>query len=284
MSESVITVRDFFDLPQPGSPEESSPRWQTLRQWMSEELQGANSSAMDNVGAKIGELFEVPISDIFVASWKSTDAIKQLLEESRKAPDAVTSLELADHTIKSQHHPHIEVKTRSASTKKIAFSVRLLFKLKGFSLRVQDGAIREMHSGPCEVEGTLEYQGLAVAEKKLAPIKLPATVALEGSEKVEVKESKPLKTPPSEEVEKAPEKTPEKAPPLEPPKPQLKPPMWSAPVKQQPISPAPDAPKLTPPVKVTAKITEAAREQTITEVPAEPAMVEEEEEREVFVL
>jgi hypothetical protein len=273
MSDSVVTVRDVFELPQPGSPEESSPRWQTLRQWMSEEVKGIKASAMPDVAAKIAELLEVPISDIFLASWKRTDVITELLEESRKTPDAVTSLELADHTINSQHHPHIEIRGKNASLKKIEFKLRLLFKLKGFRLRIQDGAIREMQSGPCEVQGTLEYQGLTVAEKKLAPIKLPATVTLEGSRNIDDKKLAPKKAPAAVSSDKVSDKVTS-----------FEGPKLNAPKRQQPISTVSDAPKLTPPVKITAKVTETVREPKMLEVNEELPKVHEEEEREQFVL
>jgi hypothetical protein len=274
MSDSVVTVRDVFELPQPGSPEESSPRWQTLRQWISEEVKGIKASAMPDVAAKIAELLEVPISDILLASWKRTDVIKELLEESRKTPDAVTSLELADHTINSQHHPHIEIRGKNASLKKIEFKLRLLFKLKGFRLRIQGGAIREIQSGPCEVQGTFEYQGLTVAEKKLTAIKLPATVTLEGSKIEDQNLSLPKAA-----VGVSSTNASEKVTPMEFPK-------LNAPTRQQPTSPVPDAPKLIPPVKVTTNITEAVREPKIVEVRNEVPKVqeEEEEEREQFVL
>ena len=230
MPDSAITVREVFDLPQPGSPEESSPRWQTLREWMGQEVKGIKSAAMPDIAAKIAELLEVPIPAIFVTSWKKSDAIGKLLDESRGTPDAKMHLELAEHTINSQHRPHIEIRIKNTTVKKIEFTLRLQFKLKGFILRIQNGSIKEMQTGTCEVKGTLEYQGLAVVEKKLAPINLPVTIPLEGF----------LHT----EVTKLPEKvlpggtTSEESASLEPPR-------KSAPVEKPQVSPALSAPTLT---------------------------------------
>jgi len=301
MADSVVTVRDVFDLPHAGSPEESSPRWQTLRQWINEELQGVKRSAFDDVSAKIEELLEIPITDIFLASWKRTDAIKDLLEESRKAPDSITSVELGDHSIKSQHHPHVEVRNRNGSSKKVGFTLRLLFKLKGFSLRIQNGSITAMQSGPCEMQGALEYQGLAVAERKNAAIDLPPTVALDGPGNVDVKESVSEKASNNGSGEKPAQK---QALPLEPPR-------REAPVKQQrealaekpPVPNVPEAANLTPALGMTAPVFETASKTGLdpdvgkvspavatasqskgSGSPADPATTEAEEEREVFVL
>ena len=128
MSDS-ITVREVFDLPEPGSPAESSARWQTFRQWIGEEVKGIKSAAMPDIATKIAELLEVPIPGIFVTSWKKSDAIRELLDESRKAPDAVMHLELAEHAINSQHKPYIEIRIKNTTVKKIEFTLKLLFKL-----------------------------------------------------------------------------------------------------------------------------------------------------------
>lgn len=280
MADSVVTVHDVFDLPHPGSPEESSPRWQTLRQWISEELQGVKTSAFDDIGAKIGELLDIPVTDVFLASWKRTDAIKELLEESRKVPDAITSVELSDHTIKTQHHPHIEVRTRNGPPKRIEFRLRLLFKLKGFSLQIQNGSINELQSGPCEMQGTLEYQGLAVAEKKAASIDLPLTVTLETPARVEGKEATTGKMSSNGSGERFTEK---KATPASP-KPEV-------PVKQPGVVPekptvmnVSDAATSTPARgELEPELTETARETGASEAPVGVA-TEPEEEREVFVL
>ncbi|HKO62428.1 MAG TPA: hypothetical protein VJV03_14790 [Pyrinomonadaceae bacterium] len=262
MADSVVTVRDVFDLPHPGSPEESGARWQSLRQWMNEELPDTKSSTMDDIGARIEQLLEIPLRDIFVASWKETDAIKDLLAESRTAPAAITNVELADHSIKSLHHPHIEVRQKKATSKKIEFTLRLLFKLQGFRLRIQNGLIKEVRSGRCEMQGTLEYQGLTVAEQKNVPISLPAVIATGDARKADVAKPEPVpvsiqKPPEPKQVEKA----------------------GHSPVSEQ--EPSPDAASFIPPTKITPKINEGVAATTDVASPSEP---QPEEDREVLVL
>lgn len=268
MSNSAPTVREVFDLPQPGSPEESSPRWQTLRQWMSEEVKGIKTAAMPDIGAKIAELLEVPIPDILVASWKKTDALRDLLDESRKTPDAVMSLELGEHTINSQHRPHIEIRIKNLPGKKIEFTLKLLFKLKGFILRIQNGAIREMQAGTIDMKGSLEYQGLTIAEKKLAPVNLPGTISLESFTRIVEEKLLPRTT----------HEAPTSASFVEPPS-QLEPAKIHAPILERPII-SPEAPKLIPPVKLNATQNEPLPESVRPETPPS----KEEEEREEFVL
>lgn len=303
MVDSVVTVRDVFDLPHSGSPEESSPRWQSLREWLNEDLAAVKSPALEDIRSTIEELLNIPVGDIFVASWKETDAIKKLLEESRTSPEALTNVELADHTIKSKHHPHIEVRQKKGTSKKIEFALRLLFSLQGFSLRIQNGLITEIRTGPCEMQGTLQYQGLAVAEQKNGPIKLPEVIVFNHGKKIEVTQSGPGKLATPATGQKPPlESTstdPGPAPPLIAPQviataappatgePQViemtAPPHMSAPEE---VQLSPDFSSLIPPRKITARTTEIGPPPKVSDLPPDdvPTETTDEEEREVFVL
>lgn len=177
MSKSSTTVREVFELPEPGA--EGSDNWKTFKSKVSNEVKGIKTAAMPDLAKKVAELFEIPIPDIFLTSWKKAGGIQTLLEESRKAPETAMHAELGDHTINSQHRPHIEIRIQNKSVKKLEFTLNLVFNLKGFVLKIQDGRIREMQTGSCEVRGKMEYQGLVIADKKLAPITLPGVISLE---------------------------------------------------------------------------------------------------------
>jgi hypothetical protein len=64
--------------------------------------------------------------------------------------------------------------------KKIDFLLSILFKLKGFVLKIKDGKIEEIQTGNCQIEGTFKYQDITLARKELSPIKLPGTIPVNG--------------------------------------------------------------------------------------------------------
>jgi hypothetical protein len=173
------TVRDIFALPDPGKTEDAPAGWAAFQEKMSKEVKGIKTAALPDLAQKMGELFDIPIPNIFLTSWKKANVLHDLLEESKKTPEKVMELELGEHTINSQHKPHIEVRIQNTTVKKLEFVLRLVFKIKGFVLKIQDGAIREMRTGVCDARGTMEYQGLIIAEKKLAPIQLPTLITFE---------------------------------------------------------------------------------------------------------
>jgi hypothetical protein len=171
------TIREIFVLPEPGSAEQSEG-WKKFQAKIGREVKGINTASMPDMVAKVRELFDIPIPDIFLTSWTKANVLQNYLDESQKDPETVMELELAEHTINSQHRPHIEVSIQNTPVKRIEFVLRLIFRLKGFVLKIQNGAIKEMRTGRCDARGTLEYQGLVIAEKMLAPITLPGVVTV----------------------------------------------------------------------------------------------------------
>ena len=180
MSDATITLREVFEVPNSGAaPQKAGDGWKKFQDRVTREVKGIKTAAMPDVTRKFAELLDIPLPNIFLASWKKADSLQTLLAESVKTPEAVSSLELAEHTINSLHKPWVEVKLQGTTVKKIEFTVRLAFQLKAFVLKIQNGSIKEMQTGSCEAKGTVEYEGLTILEKKLAPIVLPGTIPLE---------------------------------------------------------------------------------------------------------
>ena len=176
-AESPVTIRDVFDLPKAGEKDLQPKRWQAVQDRIKKEVKDVKfPAALHDLAPKICELFNVPLPDVMVTSWKKASELQALLEKSRNSPDEVMYLELAAHSINSEHKPHLEMRIKEMPVKKIEFLVKLVFNLKGFVLKVKGGAIQEIQTGACEVKGTISYAGQVIAEKKLSPIKLPGSI------------------------------------------------------------------------------------------------------------
>lgn len=176
------TVRELFSLPDKET-DPSDERWEAFREKLSEEVKGVKWTAeMPDLAQKICELLDISLPNVFVAAWKKAKELQTVLEKSKENPDEVTYLELTEHTLTSEHKPSLDVRLHGATVKKIALDVSLGFKLRGFVLKIQDGAIREMQTGHCEAKGTIKYGTLPIAEKKLAPVKLPFSIPIRAGE------------------------------------------------------------------------------------------------------
>lgn len=177
MAEPTVTLREVFELPKDDEPDQQPDRWKAVQERISKEVEDVKLPAkMQDLGPKICELFDVPLPNILVTSWKKVGSLTAILEKSRNSPDEVMYLELAQHSINCEQKPHIEMRIKDLPVKKIEFIVKLLFNLKGFVLKVQGGAIQEMQTGACEVKGTISYAGQVIVEKKISPITLPGRI------------------------------------------------------------------------------------------------------------
>jgi hypothetical protein len=167
----------MFSIPQDGAADRSSDRWKTFQGRISKEVSGIKwKASMPDLVAKIGELFDIEIPSLFLISWRKAIEIRAALDESRRTPDQVSYVGLAEHTASSEHHPYIDVRIENATVKKIEFTVRVSFKLNGFVLKIQQGVIKEIITGTCQAQGTIEFEGLTLAEKKLEPVTLPGSI------------------------------------------------------------------------------------------------------------
>ena len=99
--------------------------------------------------------------------------IQEALEESRKSPEEVIVLDLAEHEITNEFHPNIEIRIAGLPLpKKIEFKVQIVTALKGINLKIQAGTITEIQAGSCDFKGKIKYEDLTIAEKKVGPIEI----------------------------------------------------------------------------------------------------------------
>ena len=174
------TLREFFGIPEKAS-DGGDDEWQAFQKKLAEETQGIKwTAAMPDLGSKIGDLLDIKIHDMLLTAWKKVEAVRQALEESKQTPDKASYLDLAEHSIDYETKPFINVKIKRTSVKKLTLAVAVNLKVKGFGLKVQNGLIRELQAGKCEGKGTIKYEKLTIAEKKLGPIKFPFTIAVPG--------------------------------------------------------------------------------------------------------
>jgi hypothetical protein len=178
VDEPAPTLGQVFSLPEKeGDP--SDDRWQAFQDKVNSEVKKIKWTAtMPDLAPKVCELLNIKIPDVLITAWKKVKDIQAIMEKSKKTPDETVYLELAQHTIKSEHKPSIDVKIKGATVKKIEMVIQLGFDLKGFLLKIQNGAIKEVQTGQCEAKGTIKYGGLTVAERKLQPLKLPFSIPI----------------------------------------------------------------------------------------------------------
>ena len=180
MSETLTTVSDLFPVTDEAKQKDShDDNWKKFKEKITKEIKGVKWTASKlEIFEKITQLLDIKIPSIFLSSWKKSDEIKKILEESAASPEEKFEINLSEHSITSDHKPYIEVMFKNMPVYKIEFDLNLSFKLDGFSIKIQNGNIYGIDSGVCKAQGTLSWEKIQLLEKKLEPIKLPGTILL----------------------------------------------------------------------------------------------------------
>jgi|SRR5882672_666322 len=179
MAESTTTLRQIFSIPADDDQNKAPDGWKTFQEALSKDLKTIKGVvSISELASKIGGLFDIKLPDLLVGFWKKAEDLQSVLAESRREPEELRYLDLADHSISSEHHPYLDLKVRNASLKRIEFAIKLQFTLQGFVLQIQDGRITHVKTGQCEVGGTVEYEGLTILKREAAPIDLPESLTL----------------------------------------------------------------------------------------------------------
>jgi hypothetical protein len=174
MSDSSLNLRRLFSFPDPAAKTPPSNQWQGFQSRLGREIKTIKwPAAMPDLASKVGELFNVELPDLLVSSWKKARELQEALEESRKSPEEVIVLDLAEHEIANEYHPYIEIRIAGMPLpKKIEFKVQIVTTLKGINLKIQAGTITEIQAGSFDFEGKVKYQDLTIADKKGGPMEL----------------------------------------------------------------------------------------------------------------
>lgn len=181
MSENLPSVNDevFLFTKETQAKKSSDENWKLFKEGVAKEIKGIKWVASKfDIAEKVAELLDIKIPSIFLSSWRKSDEIKKLLDQSAKSPEEKFEVNLSEHTITSEHKPYIEVMVKNMTVYKIEFDLNLSFILHGFILKIQNGIIYGIDPGVCNAQGTLSWEKIKLLEKKLEPIKLPGTIHL----------------------------------------------------------------------------------------------------------
>lgn len=130
----------------------------------------------------IGTLFHISLLDVLTEGWKKYKLISKSLEESKRASKETTLKPLVTHTLKSVHHPYVELLMDKQPIGKLEFELTAAFKVEGLILKIQNGAITEIKSGTCQGSIYLEFVGESLAEVKTELIILHGSIVVKSSD------------------------------------------------------------------------------------------------------
>ena len=126
----------------------------------------------------VAKLLDIDISEIMLRTWKNYHDLVKYCDAKKYPTDHSFLAPLLEHTITSKHQPQIVVEIEPLFKKTIPFDIMLKLVLKGFTLEIQAGKIKKIHTGECKGSGTVQCMNVTLLEKASGDITLPGIIDL----------------------------------------------------------------------------------------------------------
>ena len=183
MSDNAVTladlfVRDVVDLkvrmPASGAISSIAALKSRLEQ---EGSKVTFQAALDAIEKGAHSLLNIRIEDILLPTWKKYLSLRKYLDKEKYPPEKVSLVPIAEHTVRSEHHPYIEFRINDQPAGKIAFCITVSLMAKGMILVIRDGRIWEIRTGECSARGSITCEGIPNAEKSSEIVPLPGAIS-----------------------------------------------------------------------------------------------------------
>ena len=150
-----------------------------------------------DVKTSADKMLEMTPIQILIEGWKKYGEVKKALEDSLKKPADPILKPLVKHTVKSVHHPYVELLVDGAAVKKYEFELTASLEVEGVTLRILAGQITQVMSGTCVGKFQLAHNKQTLIEKKTGKINLPGVIRLkpEPAKPADAKPAAPRETP-----------------------------------------------------------------------------------------
>jgi hypothetical protein len=186
MNDTLTTLETFFQfddehaartehLKTLGSAEQMAPVQEALRNQAGKHAWPAVSSELYG---QFGKLLDISLGDILVRAWNKTKLLDRFLNPEKYDPNESILLSLKEHTITSQHHPHLDVTLNGKEIGRIDFRIDLTLILEGIILKIQAGRICEIRSGHVKGRGAVSSGELVILKRELCNIELPGIMQI----------------------------------------------------------------------------------------------------------
>jgi hypothetical protein len=158
---------------------ESGAAISQLREKIEHEARGVRwPAAFGEIIKSTEHLLDVGIPDIMAAAWNKYRLLHKYLDRDKYPPDKTVLVSLAEHTVKSEHRPSIEIFVNDRLLGKVDFLVTVSLAFEGLTLKIRGGRIMEILTGSCTGKGAIACENFLLFERTTAPFPLPGAIKL----------------------------------------------------------------------------------------------------------
>jgi hypothetical protein len=184
MTDGVLTLHELFEV----NPDELSARVESgldarhavdsAREAISKETSSIRWPWVRNsLAEKSRELLDLNVVDVLVGTWKKYMEIEKYADLKKYGGEDIL-VPLKTHTVKSQHHPFLEILLKEHEVGRVTFDLDFSLLLEGFVLKIRDARIIEILTGSGQGEGVLSLSQVSLWNQKLKPVRFPGSIPL----------------------------------------------------------------------------------------------------------
>jgi hypothetical protein len=140
------------------------------------------------IAQRTASLLDLDVLDLLLDAWKKFDEVEKCADQQQSNHDPAL-VPLVEHTLKSKHHPYIEVLIQDRPVDRITFDLEFELTLNAFALEMQDGRILEVQTGSAEGEVSLSLAGVDLLKYKPQPLHFPGSIPLRNRSPIRAKMS-----------------------------------------------------------------------------------------------
>ncbi len=185
MNSSRLTLRELFSGGDPGpalvirGEIEAAAQVARMKDVLREKAPAIRwRTTRAEILEKLDALLDVDLAAVMTRAWKKVTELHRYADPEKCPADCVYLVPLAEHVIRSEHRPSLEILLNGERVGEIEFRLEISLTLKGFILKIQGGLIKAIHTGECQWTGTVRCEDLTLAEEKRGSFPLPGVIDL----------------------------------------------------------------------------------------------------------
>lgn len=183
MPDHEATLKDLFRLTGDGIPEGqwsaavSGVQMSAVKESLQKEAKVVGwSSISGEIRERVGDLLDIKVSSVLAAAWNKYRALSRALEASAASPEQSFLVPLAEHTVRSVHHPYVEIQLDGRPVGRVTFDIKLDILVQGIELVIRGGRVEKIRSGRCKGKGEIACQGATLISQDFGPIAIPGSI------------------------------------------------------------------------------------------------------------
>jgi len=125
-------------------------------------------AVQDVLFEKTVDVLDIPVLTFLLPAWKKYREILEFADVERHPANEVNLVSLAEHTVKVEHHPYLQVTYRGIEIPKARLEFTLMgdLTLQGVILKIQNGKITAIQGGALKWSGELLLENRSVLKKE----------------------------------------------------------------------------------------------------------------------